>query len=139
MVRNFRPNLWATAAVVPPAQPQPASLKARQQPPAKQEQVKHEQQQDPEENPALPRKQPDKMVDPEQEIRAQHQRQWGVKDGRLLEDLDGDASDEEDENAAKVEMNRRGVKSNLPGVTSEDLPRGIKMARYKGRTNGKGS
>lgn len=47
--------------------------------------------------------------------------------------------DEEDENAAHVEMNRRGVKANLPTVTSEDLPRGMKMARYKGRKNGKGS
>lgn len=47
--------------------------------------------------------------------------------------------DEEDENAAHVEMNRQGVKSNLPTVTSEDLPRGMKMARYKGRKNGKGS
>jgi len=47
--------------------------------------------------------------------------------------------DEEDGNAANVEMNRRGVKANLPTVTSEDLPRGMKMAKYKGRKNGKGS
>jgi hypothetical protein len=47
--------------------------------------------------------------------------------------------DEEDANAANVEINRRGVKANLPTVTSEDLPRGMKIASYKGRKNGKGS
>ena len=36
-------------------------------------------------------------------------------------------------------MNRRGVKSTLPSVTSEDLPRGMKMGKYKGRKHGKGS
>jgi hypothetical protein len=36
-------------------------------------------------------------------------------------------------------MNRRGVKTNLPNVTGEDLPRGIKVTKYKGRKHGKGS
>ena len=46
---------------------------------------------------------------------------------------------EEDDNDANVEMNRRGVKTNLPNVTGEDLPRGIKVTKYKGRKHGKGS
>ena len=50
-----------------------------------------------------------------------------------------DDEDGEDENDAKVEMNRRGVKPTLPSVTSEDLPRGMKMGKYKGRKHGKGS
>lgn len=44
---------------------------------------------------------------------------------------------EEDGNDANVAMNRRGVKANLPTVTTEDLPRGLKVAKYKGRKNGK--
>lgn len=53
---------------------------------------------------------------------------------------DRDIEDEEEnENEVKVDMNRRGVKSSLPTVTSEDLPRGMKMAKYKGKKNGKGS
>lgn len=46
---------------------------------------------------------------------------------------------EEDDNDANVEMNRRGVQTNLPNVTGEDLPRGIKVTKYKGRKHGKGS
>ena len=33
------------------------------------------------------------MLDPEQQLRAQQQRQWGVKDGRLLDDLEGEGSE----------------------------------------------
>ena len=54
-------------------------------------------------------------------------------------EVDTDDEDGDDENDAKVEMNRRGVKSTLPSVTSEDLPRGMKMDKYKGRKHGKGS
>ncbi len=46
---------------------------------------------------------------------------------------------EEDDNDANVEMNRRGVKTNLPNVTGQDLPRGIKVTKYKDRKHGKGS
>lgn len=48
-----------------------------------------------------------------------------------------DEEKEEDGNDANVAMNRRGVKANLPTVTTEDLPRGLKVAKYKGRKNGK--
>lgn len=34
------------------------------------------------------------------------------------------------DNAAKVAMHRRGVKSSLPDVTSEDLPRGMNLRKY---------
>jgi len=57
---------------------------------------------------------------------------------RAYEESDTD-DDELDENDAKVEMSRRGVKPSLPSVTSEDLPRGMRMAKYKGRKHGKGS
>jgi len=57
---------------------------------------------------------------------------------RAYEESDAD-DDELDENDAKVEMSRRGVKPSLPTGTSEDLPRGMRMAKYKGRKHGKGS
>ena len=56
---------------------------------------------------------------------------------RAYDEIDDD--DEADENDTKVEMNRRGVKPSLPGVTSEDLPRGMKLTKYKRRRNGKGT
>lgn len=58
---------------------------------------------------------------------------------RAYEENDTDDDDDLGENDAKVEMSRRGVTPSLPGVTSEDLPRGMRMAKYKGRKHGKGS
>jgi len=50
-----------------------------------------------------------------------------------------EAEDEEDGNDANVQMHRGGVKPNLPTVTTADLPRGTKVAKYRGRKHGKGS
>lgn len=47
--------------------------------------------------------------------------------------------EEEEEGDGNVAINRQGVKANLPNVTSADLPRGVKIAKYKGRKHGKGS
>jgi hypothetical protein len=47
--------------------------------------------------------------------------------------------DEEDSNDANVAISRQGVKTNLPNATSADLPRGMKVSKYKGRKHGKGS
>jgi len=47
--------------------------------------------------------------------------------------------EEEDDNDANVAINRQGTKPNLPTVTSADLPRGVKVSKYKGRKNGKSS
>jgi hypothetical protein len=43
----------------------------------------------------------------------------------------------DDENSTKVAMNRGGTSPNLPGVKGDDLPPGMDLARYKGRTRGK--
>lgn len=58
---------------------------------------------------------------------------------RKAYDESAEEEHEEDGNDANVEMNRRGVKANLPTVTGEDLPPGIKVTKYKGRKHGKGS
>jgi|GEM_PF-5276841 hypothetical protein len=53
-----------------------------------------------------------------------------------------DQEEEEEEtgdNDTNVAMSRGGTKANLPNVTSADLPRGVKVAKYKGRRNGKSS
>lgn len=50
-----------------------------------------------------------------------------------------ETEDEEDGNDANVQMHRGGVKPNLPTVTTADLPRGTKVAKYRGRKHGKGS
>ncbi len=47
--------------------------------------------------------------------------------------------EETDDNDTNVAMSRGGTKANLPNVTSADLPRGVKVAKYKGRRNGKSS
>ena len=47
--------------------------------------------------------------------------------------------EEADDNDTNVAMSRGGTKANLPTVTSADLPRGVKVAKYKGRRNGKSS
>jgi hypothetical protein len=48
--------------------------------------------------------------------------------------------EDEDDNDAMVEMDRSatGGKANLPGVTSDDLPRGMNMKKYanKGKKRG---
>lgn len=36
----------------------------------------------------------------------------------------------DDDNGSKVEMNRRGIKPNLPSATTEDLPRGMNLSKY---------
>ena len=53
-----------------------------------------------------------------------------------------DQEEEEEEtgdNDTNVAMSRGGTKANLPNVTSADLPRGVKVAKYKGHRNGKSS
>jgi len=52
---------------------------------------------------------------------------------------ESDNDEEEEEGDGNVAINRQGVKANLPNVTSADLPRGVKIAKYKGRKHGKGS
>jgi len=36
-----------------------------------------------------------------------------------------------DDNAAKVDISRRGVKPNLPSVTPEDMPKGMNLSKYQ--------
>ena len=50
-----------------------------------------------------------------------------------------ETDDDDGDNDAKVAMNRGGVKPNLPGVTTADLPQGVKPPKYKGRKYGKGA
>jgi hypothetical protein len=45
----------------------------------------------------------------------------------------------DNDNDSNVAINRNGMKANLPVVTSADLPRGVKVTKYKGRRHGKGS
>ena len=47
--------------------------------------------------------------------------------------------EETDDNDTNVAMSRGGTKANLPNVTSADLPRGVKVAKDKGRRNGNSS
>lgn len=43
-----------------------------------------------------------------------------------------------DDSTATADMNRGGVRPNLPGVTSADLPPGTRIRRQGGRRHGKG-
>jgi hypothetical protein len=56
---------------------------------------------------------------------------------KAMKEMAQPEDDEDDENDAKVEINRQGVNPNLPSVTEDDLPRGIKLSKYKGRKHGK--
>ena len=60
--------------------------------------------------------------------------------GRRGKDKDDECEEDEyektaaEDNAAKVDMSRRGVKSSLPTVTADDLPRGVKFEQYKSKS-----
>ncbi|MFO0452122.1 MAG: hypothetical protein ACK52I_26300 [Pseudomonadota bacterium] len=54
-----------------------------------------------------------------------------MEDGPGCEVCGEDDCECDDDNATKVAISRRGVKPNLPSVTSEDMPKGMNLSKYQ--------